>query len=79
MGAGRLMDFTHEWRDGKRQMRDPLPLITAEEVNRWSIDFGLGHDSINCGVVVRAACERLGVPEVCSVCDGHGSVERWPG
>lgn len=22
---------------------------------------------------------RLGVPEVCSICDGYGSIERWPG
>lgn len=75
---GRLMDFTYEYVDGKRQKRDPMPTITAAEVNRWSLG-GMGHDSLNCMIVIRAACERLGVPEVCLVCEGHGSVERWSG
>lgn len=51
---------------------------TAEQVNAWSLG-GFGHDSINQWIVVRAECERLGVPEVCASCEGHGSTERWPG
>lgn len=51
---------------------------TAAEVNTWSLR-GFGHDSINQSIVVRAECARLGVPETCETCCGHGSVERWPG
>lgn len=46
---------------------------TPAEVNRWSLQ-GLGHDSINCSVCVRAKAERLGYAVWCSVCEGEGSV-----
>lgn len=80
IAAGRLMDFTHVWDRGERRWipRDPAPVVTAEEVNRWSLS-GRGHDSINCMVVVQARCEAVGEPEVCPTCEGHGSVERYPG
>lgn len=77
--AGRLMDFTHTWsKEHRWQPIHPAPEVTAEMVNRWSLS-GLGHDSLNSGIVIRAACERLGQPYVCGTCDGHASVERWPG
>jgi hypothetical protein len=46
---------------------------TPEEVNRWSLQ-GMGHDSINEGVCVRAKCERMGYAAYCTVCDGEGDV-----
>ena len=39
----------------------------------------MGHDSINCHVVLKARCERDGQPYTCSTCDGHGSLERYKG
>lgn len=77
--AGRLHDFTHTFVRGEGwKPHDPTPVVTAEMVNRWSLG-GLGHDGINQGIVVAAKCKRLGVSERCSICDGHGSLERYPG
>jgi hypothetical protein len=48
---------------------------TAEEVNAWSIR-GMGHDSINQSIVVKARCLREGVPHLCAKCEGEGHL--WP-
>lgn len=79
IAAGRLNDFTHTWtREDGWQPRDPQPVVTAEQVNRWSL-AGMGHDSINCWVVTKARCEREGIEEKCSTCGGHGYLEKYPG
>jgi hypothetical protein len=79
VAGGRLMDFTHRWVRGEGwQKIEPAPVITAEQVNRWSL-CGFGHDAINCGIVVDDRCKRLGEPKTCKICDGHGSVEKYPG
>lgn len=79
VAAGRLMDFTHTWtKDDGWQLKDPAPDVSADEVNRWSLQ-GFGHDGINSGVVIQAYCERNELPHLCSNCDGHGSVEAHPG
>jgi hypothetical protein len=87
---GRLMDFTHvprteEQREVvRRKVADggnswlPEPngyRPTAAEVNAWSLS-GMGHDSINQWVCVKARCAREGVPVTCPECDGDG--DRWP-
>lgn len=77
--GNRLYDFTHTWsREGGWQPRDPSPVVTAKQVNEWSL-HGLSHDSINCWIVVKAACARLGVDSKCPICDGHGNTETYPG
>lgn len=77
--GGRLYDFTHTWVKGDGwQPITPRPVITAEQVNLWSL-AGFGHDSINAWVVIRAACERAGQPYECADCDGHGTRERYEG
>lgn len=48
---------------------------TADEVNAWSL-AGMGHDSINSWVCIKARCEREGVPQHCEACGGSG--ESWP-
>lgn len=49
---------------------------TAEEVNKWSRE-GLGHDSINRWICVKARAKRLGITELdCNTCKGEG--ELWP-
>lgn len=76
IAEGRLMDFTHTWSPETRwQPKEPAYVPTAAEVNAWSLS-GLGHDSINAWVVVKAECRRLGVSSTCAHCEGEGSL--WP-
>jgi hypothetical protein len=50
---------------------------TAEEVNEWSVS-GFGHDSINCWIVTKNRCQRLGVSSSCSECKGSGDFWSLP-
>ncbi|GAB2696476.1 hypothetical protein [Kitasatospora kifunensis] len=79
VAAGRLMDFTHTWSAETRwQKIDPPVVPTAAQVNEWSLR-GFGHDGINASIAVSARCEREGFADTCSTCQGHGSVEAYPG
>jgi hypothetical protein len=78
LAANRLKDFTHEWVGGKWQRITPQPVVTAEQVNLWSIG-SMGHDAINRSVVVGAACERAGQDRLCAECGGNGTTEKYPG
>lgn len=79
VAGGRLYDFTHVVVPGEGwQPKDPPVKPTAAEVNEWSIS-GFGHDAINASVVVRARCEREGIEPICQTCDGHATVEKYPG
>lgn len=74
--GGRLYDFTSEFKPGIGWVkRDPIPEITPEQVNAWSLS-GFGHDSINQWIVVTAECKRLGVSSTCDHCNGDGEI--WP-
>jgi hypothetical protein len=75
----RLWDFTRDWTAGEGwKPKEPAYRPTASEVNEWSL-MGFGHDSLNSGIVVRARCEREGVPYVCSTCKGHASIPKFKG
>lgn len=52
--------------------------ITAAQVNEWSLS-GLGHDSSNAAICVRARCKAAGVSELCDVCGGDGSFQIYAG
>jgi len=79
VAAGRLMDFTHTWsRETRWQKIEPPVTPTAAEVNEWSLR-GFGHDSINALIAVEARCEREGFQPRCQTCQGHGSLEAYPG
>lgn len=79
VAGDRLRDLTHKWNPETRwQKIDPPVQVTAAQVNEWSL-YGFGHDAVNAGIVIRARCEREGVPVECSHCGGHGSVEAYPG
>jgi hypothetical protein len=79
IAEGRLMDFTHTCdRKNGWQPIVPAPVVTAAEVNEWSLR-GMGHDSLNAHYVVDARCEREGVPLRCATCNGNGSLEAYPG
>ncbi len=72
LADNRLMDFTHTHVRGEGWLkREDAPVPTAREVNEWSL-VGMGHDSINQWVVVKAECERLGADSVCPTCKGEG-------
>lgn len=77
--AGRLHDFTHTWssEDGW-QPKEPPVTPTAEQVNDWSLR-GFGHDGINAHAVIKARCKREGVGVTCPTCQGHATVEKYPG
>lgn len=77
VAGDRLRDFTHTWsRETRWQKIDPPVVPTAEQVNEWSL-HGLGHDSINASVVIRARCNREGQRYTCLTCGGHGSLEKF--
>lgn len=76
VAADRLYDFTHTFDPVNRwKKKDPAYLPTPREVNIWSIS-GLGHDSINQWVCVKAECARKGVSYTCDECGGAGN--HWP-
>jgi hypothetical protein len=79
VAGGRLYDFTHVVVPGKGwQPKDPPVTPTAAEVNEWSLQ-GMGHDSINAHVAIKARCKREGVDDTCPTCKGRGSLERYEG
>ncbi len=72
----RLMDFTHTWsKETGWVEKNPPYHPTADEINEWARK-GIGHDSINQWVCVRARAERLGVYGQCEHCLGEGSIWR---
>lgn len=77
--VGRLHDFTHAWtRENGWQPKEPPVAPTAAEVNEWSLS-GMGHDGINASVAISARCEREGIDDTCSTCNGHASLEKYEG
>lgn len=70
--AGRLRELTHTWVKGDGWTpKVPAVVPTPEQVNEWDI-LTFGHDAINSWVCVKARCEREGVSDTCSACDGKG-------
>lgn len=79
VAGGRLYDFTHVVVPGEGwKPKDPPVKPTAAEVNEWSLR-GMGHDSINASVVIRARCEREGINDTCPTCKGHAGLEKYEG
>lgn len=77
--ADRLWDLTRTCRRGEGwQKIEPVPVVTAAQVNEWSIG-GFGHDSVNCWIAVRARCERDGFPVSCATCGGRATIEAYEG
>lgn len=76
--GGRLVDFTHTWtREEGWKPKEPPYIPTPQEVNEWSVST-MGHDSVNQWIVTGAECKRLGVPELCTHCEGEGTVWLSP-
>lgn len=73
---GRLHDFTHTWsRETGWKLNDPPYMPTPDEVNAWS-GQGMGHDAINCGILIEHRCKKVGVNPRCEKCNGSGHL--WP-
>lgn len=47
---------------------------TADEVNEWNLK-GMGHDSLNCSIVIKARLKRDSKSHLCPHCEGEG--ENW--
>ena len=78
LASGRLMDFTHTWDKEKGwEPKVPAYIPTAEEVNLWSLT-GMGHDSCNQWICVKARCEAEGHSSTCSHCGGEGHTWESP-
>jgi hypothetical protein len=76
--SGRLTDLTHTWSPEHRWLpKEPAYIPTPNEVNIWSLS-GLGHDTTNQWIVVRAECERLGIDKECPKCGGAGTIWDSP-
>lgn len=73
--ADRLHDLTSEWTPGVGWKKRDGVVVTADQVNAWSLSC-MGHDSINNWICVKARCERNGDLVTCAVC--NGSAEWWP-
>ncbi len=74
VAENRLHDLTHTWtKETGWVEKNPPHHPTAQEVNEWSLSY-MGHDSINCGVVIEAECKRLGYYHLCKYCKGKGHV-----
>jgi len=77
--AERLIEYTHDFVSGEGWVEKANPIHpTAAQVNSGYL-FGLGHDSINASICMRARAEREGVPYTCATCKGHASLEVYPG
>lgn len=90
--ADRLWNFTRVARDGGQALVVAIRMAfhhtnswlpehngyrpTAAEVNAWSRGRGIGHDSSNASICVKARCGREGVPYMCARCAGSGRI--WP-
>jgi hypothetical protein len=77
VAADQVWDLTHVWsREGGWQRRDPAPVLTAAQVNAWSLTPGAWPEL---GPVLTARCAKAGQPVECQECEGHGSAEAYPG
>lgn len=72
--ANRLFNFTHNFVKGQGWVeKSPKYVPTADEVNAWN-SRGLGHDSINKYICVKARAQREGVFGHCDTCNGDGYI-----
>jgi hypothetical protein len=80
IAENRLYDFTHDCiRETGWQPKDPMPVVTAEEVNRWQQNRrGIGYDGINRMILIKTRATRLGVYGMCPLCNGEGAVWDSP-
>jgi len=77
--ADRLIEYTHDFISGTGWVEKENPVHpTAEQVNSGYL-LGFGHDAINASVCMSARADREGVPYTCATCEGHASVEAYPG
>lgn len=75
---GRLRTWVRDEGDDRGRW-ESLPR-TADEVNAEQRGGGMiGHDALNRHILIEYRCKRLGIPLRCPSCEGHGSLEAYPG
>lgn len=79
-----LVNANRCWKWNPQTKRREPPTVTQEfldEVNAANRRMGIGdlnHDGINRAILIRARCERLGIPTICTDCQGHGQTFTAP-
>jgi hypothetical protein len=73
IAADALKAFTHLWTSEGWKPNPDAKTPTAYEVNAWGLNDMSGP---NCGVVIKARCDRAGEPERCATCNGE--TDSWP-
>jgi len=72
--SNRLIDLTHVFTPGEGwKKKEPAYIPTPDEVNEWS-KHGMGHDSCNRWICVKARAEHLGFYGHCEICNGEGVI-----
>lgn len=75
---GGLRDYTHTWsREDGWQKIDPTPELIAEDINRRSVSSWSGSGGL--GVLMDYHLKLQGKSDRCEICDGHGTIEAYPG
>lgn len=85
--AGRLRRWDRDSREWVTVPRTADEVNAAQHGRLWSDDLH-SHDGINCWVLVKSRCERLGASPYCPTCGGSGMIgtpeaidayENWVG
>lgn len=77
-----LRELTSHFVKGEGWVKnEPAVKPTAQQVNEWSLGGNIltGLSSTDCYVAIKARCERDGYRDECATCNGHGSLEAYPG
>lgn len=65
----RIADGKNSWLPYNNEYRP-----TAKEVNEWNLK-GMGHDSVNCAIIIKSKLKKEGKSHLCEYCNGEG--ENW--
>ena len=79
--AGHLRDLTHRWDAEARESVPiiPTPEITPAMVQEWGILSPFALSSSSAYSAIKARCERAGIADTCTTCDGHAGLEAYEG
>ncbi len=73
VAADRLYSLTHTFTPGEGWKPSNKPKPTVREVNEWSLT-GMGHDSTNAYICIKARCEKESKEFLCPDCKGHVNI-----
>ena len=74
VASHRPYELTKTW-DGENHVLKPEDqLPNAKDINEWAMTYTLGHDSINCYIVLKSRLAQQGLVSYCAHCLGSGEV-----